>query len=298
MSSKQTLSHRPAKLVSKAGRIALGTMLVLVGLLLVALLVTLWPAVEKATTKGVTGDVDVSLLGFVNFSASPGTTLILLVVVAASIGSYIHTATSFTDYVGNRRLVTSWTWWYLLRVFVGVSIALVVYFALRGGFFTGADEASFVNPYGVAALAGLAGMFHKLAADKLEQIFRLLLQPHPGEGDDRRLDSLVIVNPSPELLDVQPRAVAAGADREQFQALGSNFVADSRVRVRRAGGNPLRDPETSFTDPTDLGFALLAEHMAEAGTLEVTVVNPEPGGGTSAAISVEVEAEGTRGSRS
>ena len=36
-----------------------------------------------------------------------------------------HAAASFVDYLGNRAFVSSWVWWYLLRSFIGMLLALV-----------------------------------------------------------------------------------------------------------------------------------------------------------------------------
>src|SRR5262245_31444816 len=59
--------------------------------------------------------------------------LILIVLCAGALGSYVHAATSFASYVGNRRLVLSWMWWYVLRPLIGMALALIFYFVLRGG---------------------------------------------------------------------------------------------------------------------------------------------------------------------
>jgi hypothetical protein len=57
----------------------------------------------------------------------------LIAVLAGALGAYVHLATSFADYAGNERLMASWGWWYLLRPFIGMALAEVVYLSLRGG---------------------------------------------------------------------------------------------------------------------------------------------------------------------
>jgi len=116
--------------------------------------------------------------------------LLLLVIVAAALGSYVHASTSFVSYVGNKSLAMSWAWWYILRPFIGMSLALIFYFVIRGGLLstgTNADEISF---YGIAAVAGLVGMFSKQATDKLEELFNTLFKTKEGGGDDARKDKL------------------------------------------------------------------------------------------------------------
>ena len=108
---------------------------------------------------------------------------IALVVIAGALGSLIHATTSFADYVGNRRFHSSWTAWYMVRLIVGTALALLLYFAFRGGFFSGSAQSNAVNPYGIAALAGLAGLFSKQATDKLREVFETLFRVSRIHGE-------------------------------------------------------------------------------------------------------------------
>ena len=53
---------------------------------------------------------------------------------------------------------------------------MIVYFALRGGFFPGGASQQDVNTYGVAALSALVGLFVKHAMNKLEEVFMTMFQ--------------------------------------------------------------------------------------------------------------------------
>jgi hypothetical protein len=106
----------------------------------------------------------------------PEVRLLVLVAVAGALGSYIHLATSFSDYLGNRQFVSSWKWWYILRPFIGSALAAIIYFAARGGLVSGGAGAGDLSPYGITALAGLTGMFSKQATDKLREVFENLFQ--------------------------------------------------------------------------------------------------------------------------
>lgn len=97
--------------------------------------------------------------------------LIWLVIVSSALGSYTHTVTSFAIYSGNRQLDRSWLAWYLLRPAISAALALIFYFALRAGLFSGAAADQTVNPFGVAAISGMVGMFSKQATEKLSKIF-------------------------------------------------------------------------------------------------------------------------------
>jgi hypothetical protein len=97
--------------------------------------------------------------------------LIWLVVIASALGSYIHTVTSFTLYAGNSSLFPSWLAWYILRPAISAALALIFYFALRAGLFSGATADQTINPFGIAAISGMVGMFSKQATEKLSKVF-------------------------------------------------------------------------------------------------------------------------------
>jgi len=104
--------------------------------------------------------------------------LMLIAVLAGALGAYVHLATSFADYSGNQRLMMSWGWWYILRPFIGMALAEVVYLSLRGGLLSasGDNVAGAISPYGVAAITALTGLFSKQATDKLQETFETLFR--------------------------------------------------------------------------------------------------------------------------
>ena len=51
-----------------------------------------------------------------------------------ALGSYIHAGTFFVSYVGNRNFVASWTWWYVLRPFIGLALAVIFFTSSYGRF--------------------------------------------------------------------------------------------------------------------------------------------------------------------
>ena len=118
----------------------------------------------------------------------------MLVIIAGMLGSFVHGATSLADYIGNNKFNKRWTWFYLLRPSIGMALALVFYFVIRGGFLTTSGGAKDINPYGIAALAGLVGMFSKQATDKLSEVFGTLFRAAAGQGDDARTGPLTPKN--------------------------------------------------------------------------------------------------------
>jgi hypothetical protein len=127
---------------------------ILTAALLFYLLTVVWPS-GRESAGGLTAEVR----------------LIWLVVITSALGSYIHTVTSFALYTGNRRLDPNWLAWYLLRPAISAALALIFYFALRAGLFSGATADQTINPFGIAAISGMVGMFSKQATEKLGKIF-------------------------------------------------------------------------------------------------------------------------------
>ena len=191
-----------------------------------------------------------------------------------ALGSLIHAATSFADFVGNRRFYSSWVVWYTVRLIVGTALALLLYFAFRGGFFSANAQSTSVNPYGIAALAGLAGLFSKQATDKLREVFETLFRVSQTGGDAQRKDDLA--NPIPTVSRIEPSSVEAGAAQVKVSIYGEHF-ADGTT-VARVNGSP---QTTSFVSTQELEVELPHQFLAAAGTLEVTAFNRPPGGGES-----------------
>lgn len=116
------------------------------------------------------------------------TRLLLLVLLSGALGSFIHASTSFASYAGNRALVNSWNWWYILRPFMGMALAFIFYVVMRAGIFSTDTKIENINSFGQIAIAGLVGMFSKNAIDKLREVFDNFFRTK--DGDDSRRDKL------------------------------------------------------------------------------------------------------------
>lgn len=82
-------------------------------------------------------------------------------------------------------------------------------------------------------------------------------------------------NPIPKLSTLEPNQVEQGSAETSIQVLGSDFVESSVVRFKGA------PRPTQFVSRTELTVTLSAADLASAGTAQLVVVSPEPGGGTS-----------------
>jgi IPT/TIG domain len=244
----------------------LGASHIAIALILLYFLFKIWPPVPWPGTKENPEYSPITFLGLlgerISFQiyTSLDERLILLVIVAGALGSFIHSATSFSDYVGNRKFVSSWAWWYVLRSFVGIALALILYFVVRAGFVTAGADA--MSPFGVATLAALAGLFSKQATDKLEEVFTTMFRPAPGKGDAKRGDKLS----GPTISGIAPREGPTTGGTE-VTIVGSGFVDKASVKF----GDQPADPVV-FVNATTLKATTPAH---AAGDVEVIVANPD-----------------------
>jgi len=82
-------------------------------------------------------------------------------------------------------------------------------------------------------------------------------------------------NPVPVLSSISPTSVSAGDPDFTLTVNGSSFISTSKVRW---GGS---DRTTTFVSSTQLTAAISATDIAAGASINVTVFNPTPGGGTS-----------------
>jgi len=157
-----------------------GLYLILLSILVIYVLIQILPITND-------NSVQIRFFWFPPLFISVKYKFILIAALTGSLGSLIHCMTSFATYVGNKQFVTSWIWWFVLRPFIGMSLALIFYFAVRGGFFAMAAETQALSPFGIAGLSGLVGLFSKQAIDKLREVFETLFKTTEG---DKRKDKL------------------------------------------------------------------------------------------------------------
>jgi hypothetical protein len=254
-----------------------GVLFMVVATILFAAIVEVWPAVPTGASSAAaasSGQVHAVHLVFGLFviHVTADTSLLVLVILAAAIGAFVHAATSFADFVGNRRFVASWAWWYALRLFIGVALALLLYFAVRGGFLSTSSTSADINPYGIAALAGLSGLFSKQATDKLREVFETMFRVRDDGGDATRKDDLE--NPKPMITGTDPVRATANQDL-RLTVIGNGFVDGTTVMV-----NDTSLPTQCDSAHKQLTVTIPAVHVTDP-KLTLVVVSPPPGGGSS-----------------
>ena len=106
--------------------------------------------------------------------------LLLIAMLCGAIGAFLYGAKSFTAYLGNETFDSSWTAWYLFMPLIGSGLALLFYLVFRGGLLTSASSSD-VNPFGIAGLSGLVGMFTKQATNKLDEVFSTMFRSNKDQ---------------------------------------------------------------------------------------------------------------------
>ena len=179
MSKSSTIADRGRERASHPGT---GQEAFFVGIFMVALagalgylLLWVWPASEVRSADKV---VWVDLTEKIGLS---------IAMISGALGSFIHLATSFSSYVGNRRLSSSWMWWFILRAPMGAALALIAYFIMRSGFLLDGTLGEQISPFGIAALGGLVGLASKQIIDKIRMVSD---ETFNTELDEQRSDKL------------------------------------------------------------------------------------------------------------
>ena len=162
--------------MSERQRAFVGATLVLVTLVLMTQLLAIWASVAAATSieKPAPAIPTTALLfGFAHTTFSPEVVLIAMVLMVGALGALVGVTRRFLYFAGREELTRRDEWSYLMRPLHGAALALIVYFTLRGGYL-GQDQRAPVNPYGVAALSALVGLFTRHAVSKLTDVFDTL----------------------------------------------------------------------------------------------------------------------------
>jgi hypothetical protein len=102
----------------------------------------------------------------------------------------------------------------------------------------------------------------------------------PGGGTSAEV-SFAINTPAPSVASISPSSAAEGSAGFTLTVNGSNFLPGSTVQWNGSYGQP--PLSTTYVSSTELTVVISASDIAFAGDANVTVLNPAPGGGVSAA---------------
>ena len=203
--------------------------------------------------------IHAELFWFMDLCLADEERLFLIVMFAGALGGLVHTLRSFYWYAGCRRLVLSWTGFYITLPILGATMATVFYLVVRGGFFSPQSEISDTSPFGFAALAALIGMFTEQAAEKLKQITETLFATAPQGADHAGAPTVDSVSP-----DKGPQAGGT-----EVTITGSGFTQGAKVTFggQEAANVQVASGGTSITAATPAA--------AELGAVPVEVANSD-----------------------
>lgn len=123
-----------------------------------------------------------------------------------------------------------------------------------------------------------------IAAGDLDKTGTLVISvanPEPGGGATEALE-LAVVNPAPALTSISHTRKYVGEASFEETLTGTGFTKTSVVRVRGAARR------ATYVSTTQLKVSMTAEDLAAVGELPFDVANAEPGGGTTAAMTLAI----------
>ncbi|MCX6693590.1 MAG: DUF3344 domain-containing protein [Methanomicrobiales archaeon] len=109
-----------------------------------------------------------------------------------------------------------------------------------------------------------------------------VFNPGPGWVSNTVQFQVTAQNPVPSIAGISPTSKNCGDTSFTLTVTGTNFINGSKVRWNGV------EKTTTYGSATTLTAQITAADIAAAGTPEVTVVNPTPGGGTSNVVSFTV----------
>lgn len=157
MARSTTAVNRDAQVSHGRATMIVGTFMVFMAFGLAYLLLQVWP--QSTSEEGQ--------IIWINLTEA---TALAIAMICGALGSFVHVATSFSSFAGNRSLKPSWVWWFLLRPPIGAALALMIYFIMRSGFLLDGPLGEVVSPTGIAAVSTTIGLFAKQAIDKLKNV--------------------------------------------------------------------------------------------------------------------------------
>lgn len=109
----------------------------------------------------------------------------------------------------------------------------------------------------------------------------VVVNPGPGGGASNPI-TFTINDPSPQISAISQNSATVGSTALTLTITGSGFVQSSVVQWNQSNRS------TTFASSTQLQVALTAADLAVAGTAQITVTNPGPGGGSSSPVTFTV----------
>ena len=185
------------------------------------------------------------------------TALFLIAILSGALGSLLHALRSLYWYIGNRKLVWSWSYMFILLPFCGATLSLIFYIVIRGGLLPQSNLSS-GNPFGFAAIGATVGLFSEQAILKLKQVAETLFTS-PQKGKDSVGAPLKLTSITP------PAGSSAGGT--PVTITGTNFASGAKLNIGAVAATDI-----VVASPTSI-TAKTPAHAA--GPVDVEVVNTD-----------------------
>jgi hypothetical protein len=216
------------------------------------------------------------LLGYHWENPNPDLLYIAAVLVLGAIGAALQALTSYGTYRGNQTFESSWGWWYLIRLPLGSAVALALYLVLRAGLLSTGTSTGSISPYGIGAVALLAGLFSKQTIDKLKEAFESIF---PTRADAARANK---VQGDLAVTGATPNPIPVGTPSLSIQLVGTGLGSGMTATVGGTGRS------LTVHGPTTADLALQASDVAAPGQLDLVVTSPGPAGASSQPFTLHV----------
>lgn len=175
------------KMMAKSRRRLVGAYLISLGIALLAVIPWAWSFASRAVAGN--RSVTASFLG-ADFTASPEFSMVLIVLLAATLGSVAVLAMTFSARAGRETLERGFLWWYLTRPISAAGLGLIFYMAVVSGFLAAATSTGQPTLIVAATIGGLAGLFTDQVYRKLFSVLGLVDSSERASGTNTAGDSV------------------------------------------------------------------------------------------------------------
>lgn len=168
LEATQTVKPSPSSTsLSGPATVLLGSYLIILGIVLAYLVIKFFPPYPWIGWAAL----PVTFFGRYPVWLTFEERLLVEVMVTGAMGSYLRAIIAFAKHAEDGRMPHFvWIWWCILQTFIGIILAALFYFVLRGTVYINIHSED-LNPYVIFGTAGVVGMFSGQAADKLGAYF-------------------------------------------------------------------------------------------------------------------------------
>jgi hypothetical protein len=253
--------------VSALGVIVLGVVMAAAAVLTLYGLWRFWPAPSPATGAAPAA-AKFSYFGW-QLSLTRDQQFFVVVALAGAVGAILHGLRSLSIYIGERYLFRSWIAYYVLLPLVGAVLATIVYLVLRAGLLPGATSTSQPDPYGIAAIGALVGLFSAQAAEKLKAVFETLFTKiEPGSQSVTNIAKPAIVGFDPPQGPIGTAVAISGNNLTLVTGVSFTGADAGQFTIDSANRVTVSVPDGAKTGPITLHYG--DEHVTGGKDFSVT----------------------------